>query len=328
MLPLTFQPRVMNVEIFPELIEPSSQMAADYWSLIVNQPAYTVMTDNRSDPETNKYYRPKLNQKSDEFKALTIDTIRRHLRGEITCMFYAADPRTQRSKWACIDADYPNATSDLAILQSRFLELGLSPLLEESQRGGHLWLFADEPLLTVQLRAFLLSVAGDLDLPIFSSDGKSSGLEVFPRQDFLEGGRFGNGVRGPLGVHRKDFRRYWFHDAPRSFMSQIALLSGARRLTQPRLDAFTAGLVMTSPPPSSSVKHKPVTSRQIFSIFDQFPPPSSGGADYKVVCPSCSKRRLVITAKGSRRGFYHCFSGCTTSSIRMALGRPLSQVRT
>jgi len=212
------------MELFPELIEPTPEMVEAYWSLFINQPAYTVMTDNRVQPEANKYYRPKLKTGPDDFKSLTKDTIRRHLRGEITCMFYAADPQNQRSKWVCVDADYPGAVSDLALLKNHFVDLGLSPLLEESRRGGHLWLFADHPLLSVQLRAFLISVFSDLKLPVFSPDVNLPGLELFPRQDFLEAGRFGNGVRGPLGVHRKDFRRYWFLDASNAFLNQFKLL--------------------------------------------------------------------------------------------------------
>lgn len=295
--------------------------------VVHHQAAYTVMTDNRTQPEANKYYRPKLKAGSDDFRKLTKDTVRRHLRGEITCMFYAADPQTQRSKWVCVDADYSEAAQHLLILKDHFTYLGLAPLLEESRRGGHLWLFADQPLLSVQLRSFLLSVIADLKLPIFSSDVSLPGLEVFPRQDSLEAGRFGNGVRGPLGVHRKDFKRYWFQDASKSFLKQFSLLIRSRTLTQSRLITFTDGFVRPLPPVPSPSSQKSLHPRQAFSIFDHFPPPRSSVSDFKVSCPCCFEKRLVITAKGARRGFYHCFTGCSTAAIRAALGQPLSELR-
>ena len=284
-----------------------------------------MMTDNREEPETNRYYRPKLRVGSEEFKSLTKDTIRRHLRGEITCMFYAADPSTQLSKWACIDGDYPEAFAHLSALHSLFAKLGLKPRMEQSRRGAHLWLLSSEPVLSVQLRAFILHSISTLKLPLFTGDVQSPGLEVFPRQNYLEAGRFGNGIRGPLGVHRKDFKRYWFLDAVPTLSSQIALLLSSRVLTRIMLDGLTNGLQVEAPPVTPvQIRNSASFNRIAFSIFDHFPPPSSSSSDYKVCCPACSEKRLVITAKGSRKGFYHCFSGCSTAAIRAALGQPLS----
>jgi len=54
-------------------------------------------------------------------RCLTLDTIRRHLDGEITIGLYAINPATQCSKWVAIDADYQDALADLARIHSQLL---------------------------------------------------------------------------------------------------------------------------------------------------------------------------------------------------------------
>ena len=310
--------------LYPELIDPSPAEVEVYWNLFINQPAYSLMTDDRDHPESNRFYRPRVSRQSESFKGLTVDTVRRHMRGEITCMFYAANPLTQTCKWACLDGDYPEAIEDLKLLQNHLRQLHLNALMEGSRRGGHLWLLCAEPLPSVQVRALLLKAIRDCGLPIYAGDVRVPGIEMFPRQDFLDSGRFGNGLRGPLGVHRKDFKRYWFDDASRVHSAQLALLQDSRSLTQQRLTVLTDGLVLPEFRSEISVVHSAVNgSRKVFSIFDHFPLPARTVGDYKVLCPACSERRLVISTKGARKGFYHCFTGCTTAAIRAALGQPL-----
>ena len=79
---------------------------ADYFHLFVNRRAYTLQS-NRPHPESARhyYYRPK-DKKTGQGLSLTLDTIRRHLEGEITIGLYAINPATQCSKWVAIDADY------------------------------------------------------------------------------------------------------------------------------------------------------------------------------------------------------------------------------
>jgi hypothetical protein len=59
-------------------------LVADYFHLFVNRRAYTLQS-NRPHPETTRhyYYRPKDKRTGQGF-SLTLDTIRRHLEGEIT----------------------------------------------------------------------------------------------------------------------------------------------------------------------------------------------------------------------------------------------------
>ena len=90
-----------------------ASVVADYFRLFVNRRAYTLQS-NRPHPESARhyYYRPK-DKKTGQGLSLTLDTIRRHLEGEITIGLYAINPATQCSKWVAIDADYEDSLADL-----------------------------------------------------------------------------------------------------------------------------------------------------------------------------------------------------------------------
>jgi hypothetical protein len=309
----------------PELLTPTAHDIDEYWRLFVNQDAYTQMKDNRVEPSTNSYYRPRVSFASEEYRKLTKETVRRHLRGDITCMFYAINPITQTCKWICLDADYVDAARDLERIQTALKGLGVESLLEDSRRGGHLWIMNATPLLALDCRRFINYLVRSLDIPLAASPADPPGIEVFPRQDLLEDGRLGNGIRGPLGVHRKVFQRFWFVGAERTLISQLELVAALPPLTSTKLLSLLASI------PSESLAEavqRPMLFRSNrsaseFSILTHFPPPSSTARDYKARCPVCTERRLVITAVGTRRGFYKCFSGCSTKQIRAALGHPV-----
>jgi len=88
-------------------------VVADYFHLFVNRRAYTLQS-NRPHPESARhyYYRPK-DKNTGQGLSLTLDTIRRHLEGEITIGLYSINPATQCSKWVAIDADYEDSLTDL-----------------------------------------------------------------------------------------------------------------------------------------------------------------------------------------------------------------------
>ena len=125
----------------------TSEMAAEFRSLFVNRLAYTLQS-MKPHPETGRhyYYRPK-GWDGGPPPALTLETLRRHLAGEITLGMYSINPKTQRSKWVAIDADYRNSIEDLLKLQYELTQDGVEPALEKSNRGGHLWIFFATPAL-------------------------------------------------------------------------------------------------------------------------------------------------------------------------------------
>lgn len=181
--------------------------AAQYWDLFVNRMAYTVQSEKPGHNGKHYYYRPK------EGGRLSLDTIQRHLAGQMTIALYAINPKTQRSKWVAIDADYENALEDLLKLQWELHQDGVEAALEKSRRGAHLWIFADQPLLARDCRLYIYNLARRLRVPVKGGAGLAEGIEVFPRQDELKADEFGNAIRGPLGVHRAVRKRYWFYGA-------------------------------------------------------------------------------------------------------------------
>ena len=162
--------------------------------------------------------------------------------------------------------------------------------------------------------------------------GLKDGIEVFPRQDRIEDGEFGNAIRAPLGVHRKTNQRYWFYEAAFTPEKQLDYLNGLKKLTETELRALIHGLrlptayrpVMAPPyiPPVSS------TLRAEFRILDYVRATRKDGRNWTARCPSCAQigrdlsgDNLAIQIKNPR--FYRCWAGCTKEEIRVALGRPI-----
>ena len=104
-------------------------MAETFYQLFVNRRAYTLQS-HRPHPDTERhfYYRPKAREGQPP-PALSLDIIRQHLAGKLTLGIYAINPRTQRSKWVAIDADYKNALEDLLKLQYELRQDGVEPAL-------------------------------------------------------------------------------------------------------------------------------------------------------------------------------------------------------
>jgi hypothetical protein len=125
---------------------------------------------------------------------------------------YAINPSTQRCKWVAIDADYKDALEDLLKLNYYLGRDGVSAALEKSRRGGHLWVFFDSPRPARCCRIYVFELAIRLGVPI-KGNGLPEGIEIFPKHDELKSGEFENAIRGPLGIHRRANRRYWFYGA-------------------------------------------------------------------------------------------------------------------
>ena len=70
------------------------------------------------------------------------------------------------------------------------------------------------------------------------------GIELFPRQDKLAPGKFGNALRGALGVHRANNHRYWFYDAGSNIISQLNYLKNLKKLTEAELTRLSLGMTI------------------------------------------------------------------------------------
>jgi len=302
----------------------ASDVAARYLTLFVNRAAYTVQSTKPDEGGKYYYYRPKGR------KRLGLDTIARHLSGEITFGLYAINPSTQRSKWIAIDADYSDALEHLLKTQLELKKDFVHSALERSRRGAHLWIFTAQPLLACECRLYIYNLATRLGIPIKTS-GKSDGIEVFPRQDRVGADEFGNAIRGPLGIHRGAAnRRFWFYGAQHSIGAQLSFLESLERLTEEHLRSLITGLEMPE-----AYKARPVISlppydplRKEFHILDHVPKGRRYGKDYRTKCPSCAlhggdekNRHLAISVSDPR--IYHCWAGCKKEDIRAAVGCPV-----
>src|SRR5205814_4326136 len=89
-----------------------------------------------------------------------------HLAGELTIGIYAINPATQRSKWMAIDADYKTALEDLIKVQRQLRDDGIAAALEKSKRGGHLWMFFEQPVVARHARTYIYHVAQGLGVQV------------------------------------------------------------------------------------------------------------------------------------------------------------------
>lgn len=308
----------------------SRETATNFMRLFVNRRAYAIQAD-RPLPNGSVPYYPARDWSTKQPKPLDEDAVRMHLNGDITISLYAINPETQRSKWVAIDADFDGALEALLQLQWELKQDGVEAALEQSRRGGHLWVLGAEPLLASECRIYVCNLALRLGVPVKGA-GLKEGIEVFPRQDRLEDGEFGNAIRAPLGVHRKTNRRYWFYEADLTPEAQLSYLDGIRKLTEPELRAFTQGMSLPEAyKPVVPVPYVPRTTspqHPEFRILSFVRTTRKDSRNWWARCPSCAAvgrdrtgDNLSIQIKDPR--FYKCWAGCTKEEIRAALGQPI-----
>jgi hypothetical protein len=309
----------------------ASDSVADYFQLFVNRRAYTLQS-NRPHPESSRhyYYRPK-DKKSGQGPSLTMETIRRHLEGEITIGLYAINPATQCSKWIAIDADYPNSLADLLKLRFFLTRDGVESAPENSHRGGHLWIFTAEPLPARDCRIYVYGLALRLGIPV--KRGRQEGIEIFPKHDALKPGRYGNAIRGPLGIHRGADQRFCFAGAGEDLEKQMRYLNSLPKMTGDQLARLIAGKAVPPQLLPPEPKVEPVRWRPAggpcFRILDHINTNLRAVGQNNVTrCPSCAEGghdrsgdNLSISIEDPRN--YICWAGCTRDMIRAAVGCPL-----
>ena len=318
----------------------TAEMAAQFHRLFVNRRAYTLQSF-KPHPDTGRhyYFRPKARDGL-SLPGLGLETLRQHLAGELTVGLYSINPKTQRSKWVAIDADYKNAVEHLLRLQYELTQDGVEPALEKSNRGGHLWIFFEQPALARDCRVYIYHTALRLGLPIKGA-GLPEGIEIFPRQDEIGPDEFGNAIRAPLGVHRgaKESRgwRFWFYNADYTLTDQLAYLGRLRKVTEAELRGFVAGKEI----PAEFVQHakRPEIPQRYytsapseFRILDYVQVRRQVGRNWIARCPSCASANrdrsgdnLAIAVEEPRK--YICWAGCSKEMIREAVGRPIVQKR-
>jgi hypothetical protein len=315
-----------------DLLKASPEMTAEYGRWFVNRRAYTRQSDQpHRESGRHYYYRPRRSEGGD--LALTRLDIKRHLAGEITIGLYAINPQTQRVKWMAIDADYRAAIEDLLKLQYELGQDGVQAALEQSRRGGHLWILFEKPVLARNARRYIRHLASRLSVQV-KGTGLAEGIEIFPKQDLLDGGQFGNAIRAPLGIHRAAGRRYWFYGAAYTLEAQMAYLHSLKRVAEGELTKLIGDLPEERKEERAAApQFIPDPRRRAFLITEYLDMKTCrrAGRNWVTQCPSCKaagrdrgKDNLAISVEEPLK--YLCWAGCTREQIRAALGAPLPVV--
>ncbi|MGI9057113.1 MAG: TOTE conflict system archaeo-eukaryotic primase domain-containing protein [Ktedonobacteraceae bacterium] len=127
-------------------------------------------------------------------RPLMQNMLRRHVDGVETVGTYVMDERGM-CRYAVFDADSANGLDVLLLLSWQLVEEGIPSYLEQSRRGGHLWVLLDGLYPASVVRRWLLPLC-------------PAGVEFYPKQD--EGCGYGSLIRLPLGLHLRSGCRYPF----------------------------------------------------------------------------------------------------------------------
>jgi hypothetical protein len=303
--------------------------ANEYFNIFTNRRAY-VRQSHFPNMESGRFcYYKACDRQTKQALSIDIPAIQDHLAGHITIGLYAISPQSQSAKWIAMDADNADARRDLVRLQKELFEDGIESLMEQSRRGGHLWTFLSEPLPAKLCRLYVLNVARRLGIAV--KRDRTDGIEVFPRQDELQPGAYGNAIRGPLGIHRASMQRYWFEAAEPTLDAQFQMLRQVRRVAREHIEALTAGMdpITDQAIPKLWVQPSAFRGNRLgFQILSHVPNAKRSGRNYIARCPACALRgedrrgtHLSISAAEPR--MYHCWAGCTKEEIRAALGQPI-----
>jgi hypothetical protein len=161
-----------------------------------------------------------------------------HLQGKVTLALASRDELDQ-CRWVCVDADASDGLDHLHLVQQALEEHGWPSLLEQSRRGGHLWLFFSLP----QPASLATGVVQMLLDPLYAAGQLPQVLEIYP--DHAE---LGHAVRMPLGVHRRTSQRYSFLDQdgtpldPEDLPAAMALALAQPAIRPEQLRALAATL--------------------------------------------------------------------------------------
>ena len=181
------------------------------------------------------------------FIPVTAEVIARHLRGrgadgrDFTIGVYPmlAD---ETCRFLAIDFDKKTWHRDAAVFLETCRALGVAAVLERSRsgNGGHVWIFFTDPVPAAAARrlgAWLLTESMERNPDI----GFESYDRLFPNQDTLPAGGFGNLIALPLQhLPRQAGNSVFLDDEFQPHADQWSFLSSVRRMTPAALADLTA----------------------------------------------------------------------------------------
>ena len=236
-----------------------------------------------------------------------------HLRGDITLGTYVLDPSSQ-ARFIAFDADDAPQFGRVIQLSQDLAKEGVLSYLEESRRGGHLWLFFANPVSGKDARLFAHQIAQNRHL---------DGVEIFPKQDNLTSGP-GSLIRLPFGLHRKTGLKYGFITADHqplagSLVDQYQILSAPQTVPEDFIKSKLANETPTAEKPVSGAVEKPraalsqkiKTSIKAYDFIAQYVELSHDG---RGLCPFHVDQHASFSVN-IEKNYWHCFAGCGGGSI-------------
>ena len=249
-------------------------------------------------------------------KPLSQELLVRHLSGNVTLGAYLLDTQS-RARFAVLDADDEQGM-DRLLRTARLLSVEKTPsYLEQSRRGGHLWLFFDEPLPAKLVKKF-----GEGVLAVHGDDQS----ELYPKQDHLEEGP-GSLIRLPFGIHRLTKKRYGFlnlegEPLAKTMQEQLQKLVHPRTIPIETIKTYAAFEKKKTPRPHTEMPEGrgESLSAQIkarVSVLDFVGKyvelkPTDGGATG--LCPFHNDGQPSLGINRDKN-YWHCFAGCGGGSV-------------
>jgi hypothetical protein len=214
-----------------------------------------------------------------------------------------------------IDADDEEQYTQMVRMATSLRCLGLPSYLERSRRGGHIWLFFEEPVQGKDARIF--------GKGLIASHGLPEEIELYPKQDTLGDGP-GSLIRLPFGVHRKDGNRYGFvHPSGEKLApllrDQIPLFYNPQTVSEVAFDEFWCiGQPVLKKPEFTPTKASGDTlSEQIKAAITvpefvgQYVELTQAGRGH---CPFHDDKNRSFSVN-AEKNYWHCFSGCGGGSV-------------
>ncbi len=207
-----------------------------------------------------------------KYRPLTDQVVQDHLSGKITIGVY---PLLKDNTCRFLACDFDKAGWELdAVSYWRCCQrYGIPCALERSRsgNGAHAWVFFSTPVQAVNARQLGFRILRDVmeeraEVDLASYD------RLFPNQDFMPRGGFGNLIALPLQKNRRSQGNTEFFDPSRTdlqpYPDQWAFLSGQARLSPQDLDGLLAripaievGVQTVRKPPVALMKKHPAPKR-------------------------------------------------------------------
>jgi hypothetical protein len=240
-----------------------------------------------------------------------------HLRGETTLGAYILDRQSQ-ARFVVLDADDGKTWKRLGDAARSLEGVDVPSYLEQSRRGGHLWIFLSQKVPGNLARDFGRGIVAAFGL---------DGVELYPKQSELVSGP-GSLIRLPFGVHRKTGQRYGFF-TPTGEMLAPTIGEQIRRLAHP-LAASEAGFEAyrsyAVPPEAKALARPPRETEQmagewvsekikgavtVEEFVGRFVNLDDRGWGF---CPfhDDQHKSFSVNREG---GYWNCFAGCGGGSI-------------